>query len=180
MASTFFAERLAEDETIPVYIHENNYFRLPENPDAPVIMIGPGTGVAPFRAFVQHREALGHSGRNWLFFGEQHFHTDFLYQAEWLQYLDDGLLTRMDVAFSRDQDHKIYVQDRMKERADELFAWLQDGASLYVCGDEKHMAHDVHAALHEIVAQEGKLAEDDAHEYIKELQRTSRYQRDVY
>jgi sulfite reductase (NADPH) flavoprotein alpha-component len=180
VCSTFFADRAPDDALVPVYIHSNNYFRLPENPATPVIMIGPGTGVAPFRAFLQHREATGADGRNWLFFGEQHFQTDFLYQAEWLQYLKSGVLTKLSVAFSRDQADKVYVQHRMREQATELYAWLEQGAHVYVCGDESRMAHDVHAALVEIVAQEGKRSPDEATEYVKNLQKANRYQRDVY
>ena len=141
-------------------------------------MIGPGTGIAPFRAFVEEREAVGAPGKNWLFFGDQHFETDFLYQAEWLRYLKHGVLTRMDVAFSRDQEQKIYVQHRMAEHGKELYAWLQEGAHLYVCGDEKRMAHDVHDALLKIVAAE--IGADNAEDYVANLQKTKRYQRDVY
>ena len=180
VCSTFLHERVEEDGKVPVYVHSNNYFRLPENPSTPIVMIGPGTGVAPFRAFLQHREASGADGPNWLFFGEQHFHTDFLYQVEWQQWLKSGLLTKMHVAFSRDQDHKIYVQDRLRENGAELYQWLQNGAHLYVCGDESRMAHDVHAALIEIIAEQAKITHDDALEYMKTLQRDNRYLRDVY
>ncbi len=180
VCSSYFARRLEDDGKIPVYIHENNYFRLPEDPRADMIMVGPGTGVAPFRAFMQHREMLGHEGRNWLFFGEQHFRTDFLYQAEWLQWRASGLLTHLDAAFSRDQDHKIYVQHRLKERAGELYEWLQNGAHFYVCGDESRMAHDVHAALVEIVMEQGRLSAEAAEDYVNDLRRSNRYQRDVY
>lgn len=180
VCSTYFADRAPIDAEVPVYVHENNYFRLPDSQDTPIIMIGPGTGVAPFRAFLQHREMLEAEGDSWLFFGEQHFRTDFLYQAEWLQFLDTGVLTRMDVAFSRDQEEKVYVQHRMKERSAELYEWLEKGAHLYVCGDESRMAHDVHAALIDIIAQEGKKSADEADAYIKNLQKNNRYQRDVY
>ena len=145
-------------------------------------MIGPGTGIAPFRAFMEEREAIEASGKNWLFFGDQHFMTDFLYQVEWLHYLKNGLLTRMNVAFSRDQEQKIYVQQRMDEQRRNLYAWLQEGAHLYVCGDEKRMAHDVNEALLTIVASEGGLNSEQAEAYVKTLQKQKqkRYQRDIY
>lgn len=180
LCSGYLAERVTDDSTVPVYIEHNNNFRLPADPTTPVIMIGPGTGVAPFRAFVEEREAMGATGRSWLFFGEQHFLTDFYYQTEWQGFLKNGALTRMDVAFSRDQEHKIYVQHRMKERAADLYAWLEEGAVVYVCGDEKRMAHDVHQALIDIVREQGKLSAGKADDYVKQLQRDKRYQRDVY
>ncbi|MCK9619644.1 MAG: assimilatory sulfite reductase (NADPH) flavoprotein subunit [Methylobacter sp.] len=178
VGSTYLAERIDGDTIIPVYIDRNNNFKLPADPDTPIIMIGPGTGIAPFRAFVEEREAIGAPGKNWLFFGDQHFETDFLYQAEWLRYLKSGLLTRMDVAFSRDQEQKIYVHHLMAEHGKELYAWLQEGAHLYVCGDGKCMAHDVHQELLNIVAAESGTG--NAEDYIADLQRTKRYQRDVY
>ncbi|MDD5581400.1 MAG: assimilatory sulfite reductase (NADPH) flavoprotein subunit [Methylobacter sp.] len=178
VCSTFLADRVAEDGTVPVYIDHNNNFKLPADPSTPIIMIGPGTGIAPFRAFIEEREAVGATGKSWLFFGDQHFMTDFLYQAEWLQYLKSGVLTRMNVAFSRDQEQKVYVQHLMTEHGRELYAWLQEGAHLYVCGDEKRMAHDVHAALLKIVASEAGLGREE--EYVAALQREKRYQRDVY
>jgi len=143
-------------------------------------MVGPGTGVAPFRAFVEERDAIGASGKSWLFFGDQHFTTDFLYQAEWLKYLKQGRLSRMNVAFSRDQEQKVYVQHRMLEQSRDLYAWLQEGAHFYVCGDEKRMAHDVHEALLKVVEKEGALNREQAEEYVKTLQKDKRYQRDVY
>jgi len=178
VGSTFLADRIGEDATIPVYIDRNTNFKLPADPSTPIIMIGPGTGIAPFRAFVEEREAVGASGKNWLFFGDQHFETDFLYQAEWLRYLKSGVLTRMNVAFSRDRQQKIYVQHLMAEHGKELYAWLQEGAHLYVCGDEKRMAHDVHQALLRIVASE--IGSDNAQDYVANLQKAKRYQRDVY
>ncbi|MGZ8191939.1 MAG: sulfite reductase subunit alpha, partial [Methylobacter sp.] len=178
VCSTFLADRIAEDSTIPVYIDHNNNFKLPADTYTPIIMIGPGTGIAPFRAFVEEREAVGATGKSWLFFGDQHFMTDFLYQAEWLQYLKNGVLTRMSVAFSRDQEQKVYVQHLMVEHGRELYAWLQEGAHIYVCGDEKRMAHDVHAALLKIVASEGGWGREE--EYVATLQKEKRYQRDVY
>ena len=178
VGSTFLADRIGEETTIPVYIDRNNNFKLPADPSTPIIMIGPGTGIAPFRAFVEEREAIGASGKNWLFFGDQHFETDFLYQTEWLRYLKNGVLTRMNVAFSRDQTQKVYVQHLMAEHGKELYAWLQEGAYLYVCGDEKRMARDVHEALLKIVASERKMNHEE--EYIANLQKEKRYQRDVY
>jgi sulfite reductase (NADPH) flavoprotein alpha-component len=180
VASNYLAERVEEDATVLVYVESNTNFRLPPDPNTPTIMIGPGTGVAPFRAFMQEREELGAKGRNWLFFGAPHFTTDFLYQTEWLRYRKTGLLTHIDVAFSRDASEKVYVQHRMCERGKELYAWLQEGAHLYVCGDSKHMAADVHAALLEIIQQEGRLTGERAADYVKTLQKERRYQRDVY
>jgi len=180
VCSTFLADRIDESTTIPVYIDQNNNFKLPSDPSRPIIMIGPGTGIAPFRAFIEEREAIGATGKNWLFFGDQHFMTDFLYQAEWLKHLKAGLLTRMNVAFSRDQAHKVYVQNKMEENSRDLYAWLQEGAHFYVCGDEKRMAHDVHEALLSVVSKEGGLNREQAEEYVKVLQKEKRYQRDVY
>ncbi len=178
VCSTYLGERIGEDTTIPVYIDRNNNFKLPADLTTPIIMIGPGTGIAPFRAFIEEREALGATGKNWLFFGDQHFETDFLYQTEWQKYLKNGVLTRMNVAFSRDQSQKIYVQHLMIEHGKELYTWLQEGAHLYVCGDEKSMAHDVHQALLHVIATE--VGQDYAEDYVTKLQKEKRYQRDVY
>ena len=178
VASTQIADRLEMGSTVPVYVQENPHFRLPSD-DVPVIMIGPGTGVAPFRAFIQEREARAAAGRSWLFFGERNLRSDFLYQVEWLQWLKDGLLTKLDVAFSRDSASKTYVQHRMLERATDLYAWLEDGAHFYVCGDET-MARDVHSALLEIVAGESGRGLDAAEDYVRRLTAEHRYQRDVY
>lgn len=180
VASTWLSERLAADATIPVYIDANKNFKLPQDDDTPVIMIGPGTGVAPFRAFLQEREERGAGGRNWLFFGEQHFHSDFLYQSEWLAWRRQGLLDRITVAFSRDQAEKIYVQHRIREYAAEVWAWLQEGACLYVCGDADGMAPEVNEALIDVVAQESNRSRENATEYLRDLAREKRYQRDVY
>lgn len=180
VASTWLADRVQPGDTVPVFIESNENFRLPADPATPMVMIGPGTGVAPFRAFLQEREAQGAAGRNWLFFGDRHFHTDFLYQTDWQGWLKSGLLTRMDVAFSRDQARKVYVQQRLAERAAELYAWLEDGAHVYVCGDATAMAADVHAALRDIVAGEGRLTAEAAEEYLRDLGRKRRYQRDIY
>ena len=180
VCSTFLADRISDENTLPVYVDHNNNFKLPTDYSAPIIMIGPGTGIAPFRAFVEEREAVGATGKNWLFFGSQHFMTDFLYQAEWLRYLKSGVLTRMNVAFSRDQEQKVYVQQRMLEHSRDLYTWLQEGAHLYVCGDEKCMAHDVHQALIRVIETEGGLNPEQAEEYVKALQKEKRYQRDIY
>ena len=180
VASTWLADRLAEDATIPVYIDPNKNFKLPADDDAPIIMIGPGTGVAPFRSFMQEREERGAGGSNWLFFGDQHFLTDFLYQTEWLAWRKSGLLTHLDVAFSRDQTKKIYVQHRIREKSIEIWNWLQEGAYLYVCGDADNMAPDVNEALIDIISQQGNKSREDATEYLRQLTRDKRYQRDVY
>ena len=180
VASSFVADRLRVGGRLPVYVKPNKNFRLPDDPDRPVVMIGPGTGVAPFRAFLQQRQAAGAAGRNWLFFGERNFTHDFLYQLEWQEWLKDGLLTCLDVAFSRDQPEKIYVQHRMWQRRAELFAWLEDGAHLYVCGDEKAMAKDVHATLAAIVADRSGRSPEAAETYLADLKKQRRYQRDVY
>ena len=180
VASTFVAERLRTGDALKVYVKPNKNFRLPEDPDRPLIMIGPGTGVAPFRAFLQDRQATGARGRNWLFFGDRNYTHDFLYQLEWQDLHKDGVLSEIDVAFSRDQPEKVYVQHRMWQRRKELFAWLEDGASLYVCGDEKAMAKDVHATLTAIVADQGQRPAEAAEAYLADLKKQHRYQRDVY
>jgi sulfite reductase (NADPH) flavoprotein alpha-component len=180
VCSTQLAERVQSGDTLPVYIQHNPNFKLAQNPDTPIIMIGPGTGVAPFRAFLGEKEETGAEGKTWLFYGDQHFSTDFLYQTEWQRWLKDGVLTHMDVAFSRDTDKKVYVQHRMLEKSQELYQWLQDGACIYVCGDEKKMAHDVNAALITILEQEGGLSSEEAAEYLTDMQQQKRYQRDVY
>ncbi|RYE57673.1 MAG: sulfite reductase [NADPH] flavoprotein alpha-component, partial [Rhizobiaceae bacterium] len=179
VASGLLVDRFALDEQLPVYIQSNTHFRLPGD-DAPIIMIGAGTGIAPYRGFLQDREAGGAGGRSWLFFGERNFRTDFLYQAEWQGWLKDGTLNRMDVAFSRDQADKIYVQHRMQERAGELFAWLEDGAHIYVCGDAAQLAPDVHETLIGIVGSEGRTGREAAEDYVRSLAADHRYQRDVY
>ncbi len=178
-ASTALVENLQEGELLPVYLDSNPRFRLPENSNTDVIMIGPGTGVAPFRAFVQQRTELGAQGRNWLFFGDRNFDEDFLYQSEWQQYLRREEL-RMDVAFSRDQKEKLYVQDRLVENADEIYAWIEAGATVYVCGDAGAMAADVHAALRSIVETRGNKTQESAENYLTTLKRNRRYLRDVY
>ncbi|MEH6451894.1 MAG: assimilatory sulfite reductase (NADPH) flavoprotein subunit [Psychromonas sp.] len=179
-ASTFLAHRLQEDAKVKVFIEDNHNFRLPSDPNTPIIMVGPGTGIAPFRAFLQERDATESEGKNWLLFGDQTFNEDFLYQSEWQAFLKSGLLSKIDLAFSRDQAQKVYVQDRLKENAEEVFQWLQDGAHLYVCGDANRMAKDVQQALIEIISEQGKLNLEDAEQYLTELRKAKRYQRDVY
>ncbi|EPT0831037.1 TPA: NADPH-dependent assimilatory sulfite reductase flavoprotein subunit [Yersinia enterocolitica] len=179
-ASGYLADRLEMDGDIRVFIEHNDNFRLPVNPETPVIMIGPGTGIAPFRAFMQQREADGATGKNWLLFGNPHFTEDFLYQVEWQRYVKDGLLTRIDLAWSRDQAHKIYVQDKLREQGAELWNWIQQGAHIYVCGDANRMAKDVEQVLLDVVALHGAMDAEQADEYLSELRLARRYQRDVY
>lgn len=179
-ASGYLADRLAVDGDIRIFIEHNDNFRLPANPETPVIMIGPGTGIAPFRAFMQQREAIGATGKNWLLFGNPHFTEDFLYQVEWQRYIKDGLLTRIDLAWSRDQAHKIYVQDKLREQGAELWRWIQEGAHIYVCGDANRMAKDVEQVLLDVVAEHGAMDTEQADEYLSELRLARRYQRDVY
>ena len=164
---------------VPVYLHRNAGFRLPA-PDVPIVMIGAGTGIAPYRGFVAERAATGARGRNWLVFGDRHFRTDFLYQSEWLAWRTKGLLHRIDVAFSRDQADRVYVQHRLREQGETLWRWLQEGACVYVCGDAKRMAPDVHAALADVARTHGGFDDDRAAEWLSQLQRERRYQRDVY
>ncbi|MCR9003022.1 NADPH-dependent assimilatory sulfite reductase flavoprotein subunit [Rahnella perminowiae] len=179
-ASGFLADRLEEDGEVKVFIEHNDNFRLPADPEKPVIMIGPGTGIAPFRAFIQQRDNDGATGKNWLFFGNPHFTDDFLYQVEWQRYVKDGLLTNISLAWSRDQAEKVYVQDKLREQGAEVWQWLQEGAHVYVCGDANRMAKDVEQALLEIIAQYGEMDLETADEYLSELRLDRRYQRDVY
>jgi sulfite reductase (NADPH) flavoprotein alpha-component len=179
VASGYLAALTNEDATLPVYIQPSAHFHLPAA-DVPIIMIGAGTGVAPYRAFMQQREAEAASGRSWLFFGERNFRSDFLYQVEWQALLKSGALSRMDVAFSRDGADKVYVQDRLRAQGRDVYAWLEEGAHVYVCGDAAHMAPDVHAALAGIVETHGGLSHEAANEYLAELQRDRRYLLDVY
>lgn len=180
VCSILCADRLQPGDLLPIYIQHNQNFKQPKNPDTPIIMVGPGTGIAPFRSFIQDREESEAKGKTWLFFGDQHFVTDFLYQTEWQKWLKTGVLTKMDVAFSRDTDEKVYVQDRMREQSGELYEWLQKGAAVYICGDEKNMAHDVHNTLIEIIEKEGNMSHADAQAYLEDMQQNKRYQRDVY
>ncbi|MEN4912633.1 sulfite reductase subunit alpha [Erwinia amylovora] len=180
VCSTYLAERVKRGEKPAIFISPNKAFRLPANNDAPLIMIGPGTGIAPFRAFLEEREALGAKGKNWLFFGDQHQEHDYIYRDELAAWQQSGLLTRLDLAFSRDQADKIYVQDRMLEQGAELFAWLQEGGCFYVCGDASRMAKDVDKALYRIVSQFGGMSSERAADYIDQLKKEKRYLRDVY
>lgn len=179
-ASGFLSERLEAGDDVKVYVESNNNFRLPENPDTPIIMVGPGTGIAPFRAFLQHREAQEAEGQNWLFFGNPSFTQDFLYQVEIQKYVKDGVLSKVSLAFSRDQEEKIYVQHRMLEEGAELYKWLEAGAHFYVCGDATRMAKDVNDALVSIVATHGGKSKEEAEQYVNDLRRAKRYQKDVY
>ena len=180
LCSGHLGERTPTGSTVPIFLHANNNFRLPEDPTTPVIMVGPGTGIAPFRAFLQHRKAYGHTGDNWLFFGEQRRASDFLYREDLESMHHDGILTRFDTAFSRDQSHKIYVQDRMQEHAAELYQWLERGAYFYVCGDATRMAKDVDSALLDAVAKGCHCTLDAAQEYVATMKKEKRYQLDVY
>lgn len=179
-ASSFLADRVEEEGEVRVFIEHNDNFRLPANPQTPVIMIGPGTGIAPFRAFMQQRAADGAEGKNWLFFGNPHFTEDFLYQVEWQRYVKEGVLSRIDMAWSRDQKEKIYVQDKLREQGAELWRWINDGAHIYVCGDANRMAKDVEQALLEVIAEFGAMDIEAADEFLSELRVERRYQRDVY
>ena len=171
---------VGDAERAPIYVETNNNFRLPENGDTPIIMVGAGTGVAPYRAFIEQRREHGHSGDNWLVFGDRNVSSDFLYQLEWLRYRKEGLLTKLDVAFSRDQAEKVYVQDRLIENGRTVYDWLQRGAHFYVCGDANYMAGDVHNALQTIIKQHGAISDEATQNYIKAMKQDHRYQRDVY
>jgi sulfite reductase (NADPH) flavoprotein alpha-component len=180
VCSTYLADLVKTGDSVQIFVQPNKNFRLPADASIPIIMVGPGTGIAPFRAFVEHRAALGSPGKNWLFFGDQHYTYDFLYQLEWQESLKDGTLTRLDVAFSRDQPEKIYVQHRMLQQAKDLYQWLEEGAHFYVCGDAARMAHDVHEALISIVESQAGISREAAEAYVENLKKTKRYQRDVY
>ena len=179
VCSTFLADR-AEASPVPVFVHSAKHFRVPEDPATSVIMVGPGTGIAPFRAFLQERKAAGATGKNWLFFGDQKAATDFLYREELEAYQQEGILHQLAVAFSRDQAEKIYVQHRMLEQAEELYAWLEQGAYFYVCGDASRMAKDVDSALHQVVEKAGGKSPEEAAAYVDELKKSKRYRKDVY
>ncbi len=179
-ASSFLADRVEEEGEVRVFIEHNDNFRLPANPQTPVIMIGPGTGIAPFRSFMQQRAADGAEGKNWLFFGNPHFTEDFLYQVEWQRYVKEGVLSRIDMAWSRDQKEKVYVQDKLREQGAELWRWINDGAHIYVCGDANRMAKDVEQVLLEVIAEFGAMDIEAADEFLSELRVERRYQRDVY
>jgi sulfite reductase (NADPH) flavoprotein alpha-component len=180
VCSCYLADEVEAGDPLKIYFHHNNNFRLPADDNTPVLMIGPGTGIAPFRAFVEERAARGAKGKNWLFFGDQHFSYDFLYQLEWLDYLESGVLTDLSLAFSRDQKEKIYVQHRLLERGAEVFQWMESGAHVYVCGDASRMAKDVQQALMDIIAEHGKKSPEEAKAYLEAMRKAKRYQRDVY
>ncbi len=180
VASTFVADRRRAGDMLRVHVKPNPHFRLPEDPSTPILMIGPGTGVAPFRAFMQERDVSGAQGKNWLFFGDRSYTQDFLYQLEWQDLLARGVLTRLDVAFSRDQDAKVYVQQRLWENRRDVHAWLQDGAHLYVCGDQTRMARDVHATLRDVIADQGAITPEAAEAELVTLKKQGRYRLDVY
>jgi len=167
-------------DTLPIYVHKNPNFRLPEQKETPIIMIGAGTGIAPYRAFLEEREELGVEGKAWLIFGDRHFVTDFLYQTDWQRWLASGTLSQMHIAFSRDTDKKIYVQHKLEENAASFYEWLEQGATIYVCGDKKSMAADVDATIHRIIERQGQKTTEQAKAFVKELKQQKRYQRDVY
>jgi sulfite reductase (NADPH) flavoprotein alpha-component len=179
-ASGFLCEYLEENGEVEVFVENNDNFRLPADPNTPVIMVGPGTGIAPFRSFMQERDAQEAEGKNWLFFGNPHFTQDFLYQVEWQGYVKDGLLDKITLAFSRDQEEKVYVQHRLLENGKEVYEWLEQGAHFYVCGDAMYMAKDVENALIAIIQEHGSKSEADAKAYVVELRKAKRYQKDVY
>jgi len=178
--STFLSELAVEDEQVPVFIESNPGFRLPENDETPIIMVGAGTGIAPYRAFLQHRALADRRGKNWLFFGNRNFETEFLYQVEWQKLLKSGTLTKLNVAFSRDSEKKVYVQDRLHENAKEVYQWLEEGAHFYICGDMKNMARNVHDTLVTIIENEGVMSKEKAREYIGNMEKEKRLQLDVY
>ncbi|MDP2890691.1 MAG: assimilatory sulfite reductase (NADPH) flavoprotein subunit [Bacteroidota bacterium] len=178
--STYLADQIEPDSLVPVFIEKNPAFKLPESEETPVILVGAGTGVAPYRAFLQQREANNQKGKTWLFFGERRFSSDFLYQIEWQKLIKDGYLEKIDVAFSRDQEQKIYVQHRLIEQQKEIFEWLKKGASIYLCGDMKQMARDVQKALLQIFETQGGMSEESAIEFLKKLKKEKRFQTDVY
>jgi sulfite reductase (NADPH) flavoprotein alpha-component len=180
VCSIQLAERLQPGDTVKMYLKKNPNFKFPFEEDKKVIMIGPGTGVAPFRSYLEEREELDLKGNTWLFFGEQHFTTDFLYQTDWQTWLNDGILSKLDVAFSRDTDEKVYVQHRIEENSELFFQWLEEGAAIYVCGDEKYMAKDVNEAILRVIAKEGNMSEADAEAYLNQMKTEKRYQRDIY
>lgn len=180
VCSTFLADYVPEGAQAGIFMSPNKAFRVPVDDTVPMIMVGPGTGIAPFRAFLEERHALGAKGKNWLFFGDQHRETDFIYEDEISAMSATGLLSRLDLAFSRDQAQKIYVQDRMKENGKDLFASLEEGGHFYVCGDATRMARDVDAALHTIIETQGGMTPEAATDYVNRLKREKRYVRDVY
>lgn len=179
VCSVLCAERLPEGDTLPVFVQQNKHFNLPES-DKDIIMVGPGTGIAPFRSFIQERAVNKGTGKSWLFFGDQHAASDFLYSDEFQKYQDDGVLTKLATAFSRDQEKKIYVQDKIRDNGKELFEWFKKGAYFYICGDKERMAKDVNTALIDVIEKEGAMTREDAEAYLNDMQKQGRYQRDVY
>jgi len=177
--SSHLADVIEIDDQVPIYIEKNPAFKLPAN-GSKIIMVGAGTGIAPYRAFLQHRESNGLKGKSWLFFGDRRFQSDFLYQIEWQKYLQNKQLEKMEVAFSRDQDEKVYIQHKLLENKEEVFKWIEEGAYFYLCGDMKFMAKDVNKTLLEIIKNQGGISEEKAAEYIKKLKREKRFQSDVY
>ncbi|MFF2878490.1 sulfite reductase subunit alpha [Gottfriedia sp. NPDC057991] len=180
VCSVLCSERIKEGDTLPVYVQVNKHFYLPESGDVDIIMVGPGTGIAPFRSFIQERAVNKVAGRSWLFFGDQHEASDFLYKSELEKYQQDGVLTKIDTAFSRDTDQKVYVQHKMLENSKEMFEWIEKGAYFYVCGDKEYMAKDVNEALITILENEGAMDREAAEAHLKDMQKQGRYQRDVY
>jgi sulfite reductase (NADPH) flavoprotein alpha-component len=180
VCSVLVAERLQEGDTVPVFVQPNKHFHLPESQDKDIIMVGPGTGIAPFRSFIEERAVTKATGRTWLFFGDQHAACDFLYQDELEKYQKDGVLTRLETAWSRDTAQKVYVQHKILEHSKELFEWLENGAYFYICGDKQNMAKDVHNALISAIEKEGAMTQEAAEAYLNDLQAQGRYQRDVY
>lgn len=180
VASTMFADRVAEGDPVRVFVQPSHGFTVPADPSAPMIMVGPGTGIAPFRAFLEERQSTAAAGKNWLFFGDQHEASDFLYADQLTHMKNAGVLTKLSLAFSRDQSEKVYVQDRMREHGAELWQWLSEGGYFYVCGDAKRMASDVDKALHEVVAEHGSMTTEAAKTYVNQMKETHRYSRDVY
>jgi sulfite reductase (NADPH) flavoprotein alpha-component len=180
VASTFLADRVNDNGRAPIFVQPSHGFKPPANGETPMIMVGPGTGIAPFRAFLEERQAVGAKGRHWLFFGDQKRSTDYLYEESLEAWKTDGFLNRLDLAFSRDQAEKVYVQTRMMEAAAELWSWLEAGAHFYVCGDASRMAKDVDIALHTVIEQAGGRSAEDAKAYVAKLKSDKRYQRDVY
>ncbi|MEH7179508.1 sulfite reductase subunit alpha [Neobacillus vireti] len=180
VCSILCAERVQEGDTLPVFVQTNKHFYLPESQDLDIIMVGPGTGIAPFRSFIQERAVTNSPGRSWLFFGDQHAASDFLYQNELENYQQEAVLTKLDTAFSRDSEQKVYVQHKMLDNSKELFDWIDNGAYFYVCGDKERMAKDVNEALISVIEKEGGLDRDAAEAYLKDMQKQGRYQRDVY
>jgi sulfite reductase (NADPH) flavoprotein alpha-component len=180
VCSVQIAERAHVGDTVPVFVQPNKHFHLPESPDTDIIMVGPGTGIAPFRSFIEERSVIAAQGKSWLFFGDQHVATDYLYQDEFEQYQKDGVLTKISTAFSRDTDKKVYVQHKILEESKELFDWLQNGAYFFICGDKSRMAKDVNDALLAVIEKEGGMTPEEAEAYLNDLSKQGRYQRDVY